>query len=310
MDQLPVRLAAALLRAGQRHPVLLRLAGRRGQRQQGQHQDGRLRDQSAPHGRHAHGADHPRRAVLLPEGGGRRRAAEVAGGPGQLQGLPGRQQEPEGERLERSTPEVGASPPLHAPREVGGGQAHCVHHHLPDPPLSTESLGRKLSELRLYCDALTQQVLDMQESTRPRDDGAPLDVERMNEASSLLRATCSQFLSTLEECMKFANARLAPELYPPSPAPLPSDFVGTKLPHSHRVRRSLSHTGVTSPDRALEPARARATPARGTMTVLRSLEEMVPLHAQSGTPLGPSAKEWGAPLPAQETAADGEAKRP
>ncbi|XP_025068035.1 pleckstrin homology domain-containing family A member 3-like isoform X6 [Alligator sinensis] len=180
-----------------------------------------------------------------------------------------------------------------------------------DPPLSTESLGRKLSELRLYCDALTQQVLDMQESTRPRDDGAPLDVERMNEASSLLRATCSQFLSTLEECMKFANARLAPELYPPSPAPLPSDFVGTKLPHSHRVRRSLSHTGVTSPDRALEPARARATPARGTMTVLRSLEEMVPLHAQSGTPLGPSAKEWGeAPLPAQETAADGEAKRP
>ncbi|XP_006273425.3 pleckstrin homology domain-containing family A member 3 isoform X1 [Alligator mississippiensis] len=180
-----------------------------------------------------------------------------------------------------------------------------------DPPLSTESLGRKLSELRLYCDALTQQVLDMQESTRPRDDGAPLDVERMNEASSLLRATCSQFLSTLEECMKFANARLAPELYPPSPAPLPSDFVGTKLPHSHRVRRSLSHTGVASPDRVLEPARARAAPARGTMTVLRSLEEMVPLRAQPGTPPGPSAKEWGeAPLPAQETSADGEAKRP
>lgn len=59
--------------------------------------------------------------------------------------------------------------------------------------------------------------------------------QKMNEASSLLRATCSQFICTLEECMKFANTRLAPELYHPS-IPQPSDFVGTKLPHSHRVR--------------------------------------------------------------------------
>lgn len=57
----------------------------------------------------------------------------------------------------------------------------------------------------------------------------------MNEASSLLRATCSQFISTLEECMKFANTQLAPELYHPLVVPQPSDFVGTKLPHSHRV---------------------------------------------------------------------------
>ncbi|XP_032642626.1 pleckstrin homology domain-containing family A member 3-like isoform X2 [Chelonoidis abingdonii] len=111
-----------------------------------------------------------------------------------------------------------------------------------DMHLSSESLGRKLSELRLYCDVLTQQVLDVQESTQPQDNGSPLDIE-MNEASSLLRATCSQFISTLEECMKFANARLAPELYQPSPSPLPQDFVGTKLPHSHRVRASLGQGG-------------------------------------------------------------------
>lgn len=47
--------------------------------------------------------------------------------------------------------------------------------------LSSESLGRKLSELRLYCDVLTQQVLDVQESTRPQDNGSPLDIEVQRE---------------------------------------------------------------------------------------------------------------------------------
>ncbi|XP_037739957.1 pleckstrin homology domain-containing family A member 3 isoform X3 [Chelonia mydas] len=157
-----------------------------------------------------------------------------------------------------------------------------------DMHLSSESLGRKLSELRLYCDVLTQQVLDVQESTRPQDNGSPLDIEKMNEASSLLRATCSQFISTLEECMKFANARLAPELYQPSPAPLPQDFVGTKLPHSHRVRRSLSHTGIVSPDRGAEPPRPPVPPQKGAVTVVRNLEEMVMFRSQHWGQQGPA----------------------
>nr|XP_042698160.1 pleckstrin homology domain-containing family A member 3-like isoform X3 [Chrysemys picta bellii] len=156
-----------------------------------------------------------------------------------------------------------------------------------DMHLSSESLGRKLSELRLYCDVLTQQVLDVQESTRPQDNGSPLDIEKMNEASSLLRATCSQFISTLEECMKFANARLAPELYQPSPAPLPQDFVGTKLPHSHRVRRSLSHTGIVSPDRGAEAPRPPVPPQKGAVTVVRNLEEMVMFRSQHWSQQGP-----------------------
>ncbi|XP_062975703.1 pleckstrin homology domain-containing family A member 3-like isoform X3 [Elgaria multicarinata webbii] len=148
-----------------------------------------------------------------------------------------------------------------------------------DLDLSNESLGRKLSELRLYCDVLTQQVLAVQDATHPQDNGSPLDIQ-MNEASSLLQATCSQFISTLEECMKFANTRLAPELYHPSTVPQPSDFVGTKLPHSHRVKRSMSHTGIVSSDRALEPARIPPALPRGTVTVLRNLEEMVMLRSQ------------------------------
>ncbi|XP_074835744.1 pleckstrin homology domain-containing family A member 3-like isoform X2 [Carettochelys insculpta] len=167
-----------------------------------------------------------------------------------------------------------------------------------DVQLSSESLGRKLSELRLYCDVLTQQVLDVQESTQPQDNGSPLDIEKMNEASSLLRATCSQFLSTLEECMRFANARLAPELYKPLPAPLPQDL----------VRRSLSHTGVVSPDRGAEPPRPPAQ--KGAVTVLRSLEEMVTFRSQQWSQQGPAPdstipeEREEAPLPAPEAPAE------
>ncbi|KAF7240365.1 Pleckstrin-likey domain-containing family A member 3 [Varanus komodoensis] len=146
--------------------------------------------------------------------------------------------------------------------------------------LDNESLGRKLSELRLYCDVLTQQVLAVQDATHSQDNGSPLDIQKMNDASSLLRATCSQFISTLEDCMKFANTRLAPELYHPSAVPQPSDFVGTKLPHSHRIKRSMSHTGIVSSDRALEPARVPPSLPKGTVTVLRNLEEMVMFRSQ------------------------------
>lgn len=46
-----------------------------------------------------------------------------------------------------------------------------------DLDLNSESLGRKLSELRLYCDVLTQQVLAVQEATHPQDNGSPLDIQ-------------------------------------------------------------------------------------------------------------------------------------
>ncbi|KAH0629062.1 hypothetical protein JD844_010843 [Phrynosoma platyrhinos] len=167
-----------------------------------------------------------------------------------------------------------------------------------DLDLSNESLGRKLSELRLYCDVLTQQVLAVQDATQPQDNGSPLDIQKINEASSLLRATCSQFISTLEDCMKFANTRLAPELYHPSAVSQLSDFVGTKLPHSHR-RKAISvaallvmrvgahevqksHPLITEifPYRALESAHVPPAPPKGTVTVLRNLEEMVMLRSQ------------------------------
>jgi hypothetical protein len=35
----------------------------------------------------------------------------------------------------------------------------------------------------------------------------------MNEASSLLSATCNTFITTLEECVKIANAKFKPEMF-------------------------------------------------------------------------------------------------
>ena len=47
--------------------------------------------------------------------------------------------------------------------------------------------------------------------------------QNMNEASSLLSATCNTFITTLEECVKIANAKFKPEMFQLShPDPLVS----------------------------------------------------------------------------------------
>lgn len=59
--------------------------------------------------------------------------------------------------------------------------------------------------------------------------------QNMNEASSLLSATCNTFITTLEECVRIANAKFKPEMFQlPHPDPLvspvspsPVQMVGT-----------------------------------------------------------------------------------
>lgn len=59
--------------------------------------------------------------------------------------------------------------------------------------------------------------------------------QNMNEASSLLSATCNTFITTLEECVKIANAKFKPEMFQlshPDPlvspvSPSPVQMVGT-----------------------------------------------------------------------------------
>lgn len=97
-----------------------------------------------------------------------------------------------------------------------------AHKHNKGP----DCLKTKMSELRLYCDLLVQQVQTIQ-SQHSADTEAPPTSE-----ASLLSATCSTFIRTLEECMMLANHSLAPDLPP------------------ERTKRSISHPGTYSLDRS------------------------------------------------------------
>ncbi|KAJ6665179.1 hypothetical protein lerEdw1_004227 [Lerista edwardsae] len=88
---------------------------------------------------------------------------------------------------------------------------------------TNESLKTKMSELRLYCDLLMQQVHTIQEYVHHDENRSSPSTENMNEASSLLSATCDTFITTLEECVKIAHVNFKPEMFQlPHPDPLVS----------------------------------------------------------------------------------------
>ncbi|XP_061644819.1 pleckstrin homology domain-containing family A member 3 isoform X2 [Phyllopteryx taeniolatus] len=102
--------------------------------------------------------------------------------------------------------------------KAGTSDAH--KHRGPD------CLRTKMSELRLYCDLLVQQVQTIQSQSGADPEDVP------TSEASLLRATCATFVRTLEECMSLAQHKLAPHLQPPE-----------------RIRRSVSHPGTSTSDR-------------------------------------------------------------
>ncbi|XP_064825445.1 pleckstrin homology domain-containing family A member 3 isoform X2 [Oncorhynchus masou masou] len=112
---------------------------------------------------------------------------------------------------------------------------------------TTESLKTKMSELRLYCDLLMQQVHTIQESVGQEDqerDHSNSSSETLNEASSLLSATCNTFIKTLEECMKMANSKFKTDM----------------------MKRSISYPGTYNFDRSGLP------PKEGVLSGQRSTQ--------------------------------------
>ncbi|XP_072507147.1 pleckstrin homology domain-containing family A member 8 isoform X2 [Notamacropus eugenii] len=73
---------------------------------------------------------------------------------------------------------------------------------------NTETLKTKMSELRLYCDLLVQQVNRTKETTA----AGVGDAKEGIDVGTLLKSTCHTFLKTLEECMQIANAAFTSEL--------------------------------------------------------------------------------------------------
>lgn len=72
--------------------------------------------------------------------------------------------------------------------------------------MSPDILRTKKSELRLYCDLLMQQVHSVKSAIQDHQD-----VQKLEEATSLLGPTCDTFIQTLEECMALAKAGVGME---------------------------------------------------------------------------------------------------
>lgn len=114
---------------------------------------------------------------------------------------------------------------------------------------TSELLKTKMSELRLYCDLLMQQVHTIQESVETEE----AHVETRDEASSLLSATCNTFIQTLEECMKIANLKFQTDMLQSSPSdPLMSPISPSPI-QMGKMKRSISHPGTYSYDRSSLP---------------------------------------------------------
>ncbi|XP_061572643.1 pleckstrin homology domain-containing family A member 8 isoform X2 [Cololabis saira] len=81
---------------------------------------------------------------------------------------------------------------------------------------NTEALRTKMSELRLYCDLLLQQVNKIKEN-----DELEEKVESGIDTGNLVKSTCTTFLKTLEECMQIANRTFSTDMATHSPPGTP-----------------------------------------------------------------------------------------
>ncbi|KAG1949772.1 pleckstrin homology domain-containing family A member 3 isoform X2 [Pimephales promelas] len=123
---------------------------------------------------------------------------------------------------------------------------------------TTESLKTKMSELRLYCDLLMQQVHTIQESVEQEGESTVASTETSNEASSLLSATCETFIKTLEECMKIANSKFQTDMLQSSPSDSIMSPVSPSPVQMSRMKRSISHPGTYNYERSSLPKECMA----------------------------------------------------
>ncbi|KAM4688614.1 pleckstrin homology domain-containing family A member 8 [Discoglossus pictus] len=97
---------------------------------------------------------------------------------------------------------------------------------------STEALKTKMSELRLYCNILVQQVNKTKETAINQSDS-----QEKLDMGALLKSTCSTFLKTLDECMQIANTTFTSHLEHATPPGSPH----LSVLRPSKVRRSASN---------------------------------------------------------------------
>ncbi|KAM9724004.1 pleckstrin homology domain-containing family A member 8 [Menidia menidia] len=82
---------------------------------------------------------------------------------------------------------------------------------------NTDALKTKMSELRLYCDLLLQQVNKIKEN----DELEEMSAEIGTDTGNMVKTTCTTFLKTLEECMQIANRTFSTDMATHSPPGTP-----------------------------------------------------------------------------------------
>ncbi|GJQ69662.1 hypothetical protein Trydic_g18418 [Trypoxylus dichotomus] len=97
-----------------------------------------------------------------------------------------------------------------------------------------DTLKSKKSELRLYCDLLMQQVHVVKTAANATEGP---EVEKIDEATALLTATCDTFIKTLEDCMKLSNANILYELSPNNDVTLPPFNLN---PPNRKISKNMS----------------------------------------------------------------------
>ncbi|KAJ8320200.1 hypothetical protein KUTeg_001787 [Tegillarca granosa] len=117
------------------------------------------------------------------------------------------------------------------------------------------------SELRLYCDLLMQQVHSVKSATQ--EEGQP-DISKLDEATSLLGATCDTFIQTLEDCMKLVNATIvleSPHQIRDSPLTSQQSLILPNPKSSrHNLQRPSSGDSVSGQRRRTSPTSKEGTP--------------------------------------------------
>ncbi|KAL4714189.1 hypothetical protein ACJJTC_008543 [Scirpophaga incertulas] len=106
----------------------------------------------------------------------------------------------------------------------------------------TNSLSDKKSELRLYCDLMMQQVHAVKSAVNA--DNGP-ELQTIEDASSLLTATCDTFIRTLEDIMRLASSNTTnPPYEMPLPNIIPPKNNVTNKPQSNNkvARQALSRS--------------------------------------------------------------------
>lgn len=104
---------------------------------------------------------------------------------------------------------------------------------------SGDSLKSKKFELKLYCDLLMQQVHQVKTCA---NDSNGVDLTKLNEATSLLTVTCDTFITTLDDCMKLADANFLFELsHHPTDVPVPLGCHQKGKPTVPVMKRSSSY---------------------------------------------------------------------